>query len=187
MADSNHSGPESLEGGPKAPDQLAASARGWHRIQLAVLGFIGFCGVFWAREDSATPAEVQWFSLALVVLAFVLALVAIFRVGRVAYPFSGAAQAAGPEEPTTARRTRRLRTGIWATYIAVGVLVAATLPAWWPTAPDDGAVIVGDTTGQVWCGDLLDAPTGEIRLDIADGPVTIPLGRVALVRAVGGC
>src|SRR3712207_8556040 len=33
-------------------DELRASARGWHGVQLAVLGFIGLCGVLQEEQPS---------------------------------------------------------------------------------------------------------------------------------------
>lgn len=188
MTETDRSAAENPAGGAEALSELAASARGWHRIQLAVLGFIGFCGVLWGNEGSAGPAAVQWLAGALVVLAFLLACMAIYLVGRVAYPFYGPGQTAEMvDEPTMARRTRRLRTGIFGTYLAVAMLVAATLSAWWPAPPDNGAVVVSDAAGRTLCGHLLQGPAGEIRLATAGGTVTIPLHRVALLRPVGDC
>ena len=39
--------------------ELSASARGWHTIQMAVLGFIGICGVL-RTSDSPAPRAIQW-------------------------------------------------------------------------------------------------------------------------------
>lgn len=189
MADTDRSAAESIESGAEALDRLAASAGGWHRIQLAVLGFIGLCGVLWGSEGSAAPFAVQWLAGALAGLAFVLACTAIFLVGQVAYPLYGSAQEAEPaREPTIAKRSRRLRTGIQVTYLSLVVLVLATLSAWWPpAAPDNVAVEVRDTTGEVWCGDLVDAPSGGVRLATGDGRITIPLNRVGVIRPVRNC
>lgn len=193
MADTDRSVAASGEGGGDALDRLAASAAGWHRIQLAVLGFIGFCGILWDSGGSAAPAAVQRLAGVLVALAFILACVAIFLVGRVAYPFYGPAQDPGPaREPTVAGRTQRLRTGIRITYLAVGVLVVATLSSWWPpAAPDNGpvtgAVEVIHTAGHQFCGHLVDAGIGRVGLSTADGTVTIPVDEVASVRPVRGC
>ena len=174
--------------GTGALEQLAESARGWHRIQLAVLGFIGFCGVFWDGAGSASPAAVRWLAAALVAAAFVLANLAIFMVGRVAHPVHALSDSATTADGTVIdRRTRRLRTGIRLTYLAVALLVAATLSSWLPTSPADGGVLVADATGQGWCGQLVEAPAGEVRLSTADGPVGIPLNSVTLIRPQAGC
>ena len=66
-------------------EKLATSARGWHTIQMAVLGFIGICGVL-RTASSPAPRAVQWLAAALAVAALAAACVAIFTVGRVAYP-----------------------------------------------------------------------------------------------------
>lgn len=186
MADTDRSAGESAEAGTESLDRLAG---GWHRIQLAVLGFIGLCGVLWESEGSAAPVGVQWLAAVLAVLAFVLACVAIFLVGHVAYPLYGQVQETGQaREPTIAERARRLRTGIRITYLALALLVVATLSAWWPSAaPDNGAVQVGDATGEVWCGHLVDAPSREVRLATQDGAIGVPLNQVALLRPVRSC
>ena len=66
-------------------EKLSSSARGWHTIQMAVLGFIGICGVL-RTASSPAPRAVQWLAAALAVAALAVACVAIFTVGRVAYP-----------------------------------------------------------------------------------------------------
>jgi hypothetical protein len=63
--------------------ELSASARGWHTIQMAVLGFIGICGVL-RTTDSPAPRAIQWLAAALAVAALAAASLAIFSVGRVA-------------------------------------------------------------------------------------------------------
>lgn len=157
---------------------LAASARGWHRIQLAVLGFIGFCGVMWASGDPDGPGWLQWISATLVVGALALACLAIYVVGRVAYPWRHPAPAGG---------ARRLRAGITLTYAAVVVLVVATLSAWWPSPAPAGEVEARDTTGATWCGDLVAAPAGAVRIDTTDGPVTLALRDLVAIRSVATC
>src|SRR3954447_23901046 len=68
--------------------ELRVSARGWHGIQLAVIGFIGFCGVVQdGRSDNPDWLQAWGGILALVALA--LASVATFLVGRVAWPLYG--------------------------------------------------------------------------------------------------
>jgi hypothetical protein len=44
-------------------EELSASARGWHTIQMAVLGFIGICGVL-RTTGSPAPRAVQWLAVA---------------------------------------------------------------------------------------------------------------------------
>lgn len=177
------------EGDPEALGELATSARGWHSIQLAVLGFIGFCGIIWDGGDPAAPTLLRWLPGVLVVLALLLALVAIHVVGRVAYPFRGAARTA-PEEVrrTVDVRARRLRTGIALTYVAMTALVVATLSGWVPDTSDVGdAAVVADVTGQSWCGELAERAGAELRLDTAEGAVTLATDRVAVIHPVAGC
>ena len=60
-------------------EELSASARGWHTIQMAVLGFIGICGVL-RTTGSPAPRAVQWLAAALAVAALAAASVAIHAV-----------------------------------------------------------------------------------------------------------
>src|SRR5215469_14083735 len=92
------------------PGELSASARGWHTIQMAVLGFIGICGVL-RTADSPAPRAVQWVAAALAVAALAAASLAIFTVGRVAYPVDDAAAGDGAV-PTAGQAAARLRAGI---------------------------------------------------------------------------
>ena len=53
--------------------ELRVSARGWHGVQLAVIGFIGFCGVVQAvRPDNPERLQVWAGIFALVELVLVL-------------------------------------------------------------------------------------------------------------------
>jgi hypothetical protein len=70
---------------PSRSEQLRVSARGWHGVQLAIIGFIGFCGVLQdGRPDN--PTWLQVWAGVLAMAALVLACVATFLVGRVAWP-----------------------------------------------------------------------------------------------------
>lgn len=167
-----------------ATDALLASAQGWQRLQLAVLGFIGLCGVLWAGGDHAGPSWLQWLAGALALAALALACVALYLVGTIAYPLRGAGRSLEP-----AARTRRLRAGVWLTYLAGIVLVVATLAGWWPSADTEeaGLVEVSDVTGTTRCGELGAGLPGTIRLDTAGGPVAIPLESVATLEPATSC
>jgi hypothetical protein len=172
----------------EALEQLATSARGWHGIQLAVLGFIGFCGILWDGGDPTQPRWMQWLPGALVVAALLLALLAIYLVGRVAYPFHGLIPDGSVERRReVATGVTRLRSGIRFTYLAMTLLVTATLSGWVPAAPAADAAVVADVTGASWCGELVETSTGALRLETADGPVTLAAERVALLHPVSGC
>lgn len=196
MADIDRPATDNPQRGAEPLEQLAGSARGWHRIQLAVLGFIGFCGVFWDGAGSDAPAGVRWSAAALVVAAFVLANLAIFLVGRVAHPFhdpTDPARAASDMEIES--RTRRLRTGVRLTYLALALLVAATLSSWLPmsaegdavVAPDDGAVHLESASGVTWCGPVVEARAGEILLHSANDVTSIPFDGAMLLSPRAGC
>ena len=109
--------------------ELSASARGWHTIQMAVLGFIGICGVL--RTTDSAPRAVQWLAAALAVAALAAASLAIFSVGRVAYPVNDAAEGASAR-PSAGQAAARLRAGIRLTIVAVILAVIAALSGWWP-------------------------------------------------------
>jgi hypothetical protein len=174
---------------PEALEELATSARGWHRIQLAVLGFIGFCGILWDGGDPSAPSWLRWLPAVLVTLALLIAVLAIYVVGRVAYPFRGPIRTAPEQVPQAVEvRARRLRTGIALTYVAMTVLVVATLSGWSPdTAEVDDVAVVADVTGQAWCGELDDRGGDQLRVDTAEGPVTLAVDRVAVIHPVTGC
>jgi uncharacterized protein involved in cysteine biosynthesis len=73
-------------------EELRASARGWHGVQLAVIGFIGLCGVLkGGRPDN--PMWLQVLSVVLIFVALALACAATYLVARVAGPLYGAREA----------------------------------------------------------------------------------------------
>jgi hypothetical protein len=170
--------------------RLSASARGWHTIQMAVLGFIGICGILRTASGPA-PRLVQWLAAALAVAALAVACVAIFTVGRVAYPVGDALDGAG----ATAGGTGRLRAGIRLTIVALILAVIAALSGWWPApassaavaAASSAAVAVTGTTGQTWCGPLVSGPAGAISVRTANGVITVPAQDIAEVSPAGQC
>ena len=175
---------------PAAPadalERLSGSARGWHTIQMAVLGFIGICGVL-RTTSSSVPAWVQWLAGVLAVAALVLAGAGIYLVGRVAYPFD--ATQAGP--PAVARAAGRLRSGIRVTVLALILIVIAALSGWWPKTAGTGtgaaAVTVSDRSGRSWCGQLVEGSQGALSVDTAGGVVEVPVTSIADIRPVASC
>jgi len=168
-------------------EKLSASARGWHTIQIAVLGFIGICGVL-RTASSPAPRAVQWLAGALAVAALAAACVAIFTVGRVAYPVGDATS--GASAATVAPdAAARLRAGIRLTVVAVILAVIAALSGWWPSASTTttAAVAVTATSGQAWCGPLVSGPASAISVRTAQGVITVPAQAVAQVRPVAQC
>ena len=122
-------GESSPSDGPSTPEdareRLSASAHGWHKIQLGVLGFIGICGVL-RSADTSVPRVVQVVAAILAVAAVAVACAAIFSVGRVAYPIEIASNHdADVHELTDARK--RLRAGIRLTVLALLLIVVAAV------------------------------------------------------------
>ena len=185
------------ESAPAAPDRLAelrASAKGWHGIQLAALGFIGLCGVI-QTGDSTNPWALQVMSGILVLVAFVLACAGICLVGRAAWPLYRAddpPDAAQAGAAVVAAASRQLTRGLLMTFLSIAALALAAAASWWPKENDgDGAaqqVQVQTDDGRSACGTLSEAPQpGTLRV-IADAhAVDVPLDAVARVAPAGGC
>jgi hypothetical protein len=167
--------------------ELSASARGWHTIQLAVLGFIGICGVL-RTASSPAPSAVQWLAAALAVAALAVACLAIFTVGRVAYPVGDAADDASAA-PSAAHAAGRLRAGIRLTIVALILAVIAALSGWWPapSSRSTAAVAVTGTTGQAWCGPVVNGPAGAISVRTGNGVIIVPAQAIAQIRPVAQC
>jgi len=153
-------------------EELSASARGWHTIQMAVLGFIGICGVLRTTGSSPAPRAVEWLAAALAVAALGVACLAVFTVGRVAYPVTAATGDAG---------ATRL------TIVALILAVIAGLSGWWPSAAATTATAITGTTGQAWCGQLVNGPSGAISVRTANGVIAVPTQAIAQVRPVAAC
>jgi hypothetical protein len=166
-------------------EEISASARGWHTIQMAVLGFIGICGVLRATTSPA-PGAVQWLAAAVAVAALAAASLAVFTVGRVAYPVSNAADGASAL-PSAGQAAGRLRAGIRLTVVALILAVIAALSGWWPAPASSSAVAVTATTGQAWCGPLVTGPAAAISVRTGKGVVTVPAQAIAQVRPVAQC
>src|SRR5215469_1525267 len=166
-------------------EELSASARGWHTIQMAVLGFIGICGVLRTTGSSPAPRAVEWLAAALAVAALAVACLAVFTVGRVAYPVAATGDAAA--SPDAAGAATRLRAGIRLTIVALILAVIAGLSGWWPSATATTATAITGTAGQAWCGQLVDGPVGAISVRTASGVIAVPTQAIAQVRPVAAC
>lgn len=126
--DSNAHDQQATPGNPI--EQLSSSARGWHTIQVAVLGFIGICGVL-RTTSTSTPRAVQVLAALLAIASLAVACVAIFLVGRVAYPFNAPSDTS-QRASEVAQARQDLQTGIWLTVLALILIVIAALSGWWP-------------------------------------------------------
>lgn len=75
--------------------ELRVSARGWHGVHLAVLGFIGLCGVLQPGAGSGEPHWLQVLAGLLVVAALGIACVATVLVALAAEVTTRAGQVCG--------------------------------------------------------------------------------------------
>jgi hypothetical protein len=170
--------------------QLRDSARGWHGVQLAVLGFIGLCGVLQQHTGSSVPHWLQVLAGLLAVAALVIACAATLLVALAAWPVYGPRSSTADDDGAVAGTSKRLRVGITLTYVAVAVIALATSTAWWPTsASEEGASTVEVTTGagQI-CGDLA-TPSGRgvLAIDAGGRVVELALSDVVSVTPVDSC
>jgi hypothetical protein len=167
--------------------ELRTSARGWHGVQLAVLGFIGLCGVL-KGSDGSLPRWLQVLAGGLVLAALALACIATILVAVAAWPVY--ARAPQPDDQIEVRRTvGRLRTGIALTFLAVALTALATTAQWWPTeSATSSAALVEVTTaeGEV-CGELQQFDTSGVTLTADGRVIAIGLGEVLSLRSVTVC
>jgi hypothetical protein len=164
---------------------MAESAKGWHNIQLAVMGFIGLCGVLKMGTSPDGPQWLGWWSAGMVVLAFVSSLLSMWMVGSVAYPLYNF----GGEAQMPAAAPARLKGGIRMTFVSILLMVLGGLTGWWPGGADSGKVEVKDANGGSACGAWVDgAPAGSLWLRTADGKViTISIRAIAQMNQVSSC
>ena len=106
------------------------------------------------------------------------------RAGR--YPVSAATGDASAL-PGVAQAAARLRAGIRLTIVALILVVIAALSGWWPSATSTAAVTVTGTSGQAWCGPLVNGPAGAISVRTANGVIAVPAQVIAQVRPVVQC
>ena len=164
---------------------LRVSARGWNSLQLAVIGFIGLCGVLQGgRPDN--PWWLQAFAVIMVLAALAFACIATFLVALVAWPLYGGRQPEGDDAAQLERDGRRLKRGLTLTFVALAVLALATASGWWPQ--DTAAqVSVQASDGQSWCGTLADASPGSLGITADGEAVVVALQDVAAVVPVDSC
>lgn len=175
--------------------ELRVSAKGWHGIQLAALGFIGLCGVI-QTGDSTDPWALQVISGILVLVAFVLACAGIYLVGRAAWPlYRGDGEPAAGDARAVERTSRLLTRGLLMTFLSIAAVALATTASWWPKEDGgaaDGAgapqVRVETNDGRSACGELSEAPqAGTLRVRADSQPVDVALSSLASVVPVGSC
>jgi hypothetical protein len=172
--------------------ELRASARGWHGVQLAVLGFIGLCGVLKARESS-DPALLQWIAGLLALAALAVGCLATYLVARAAWPLYGPAPTgSAADDPEDLERTsHRLRRGLLLTFVAVALMALSASSGWWPldggSASEQTGLVELQSGSSSWCGRLADAPAGSVAVITADQRITIPFESLTAIVAASSC
>lgn len=169
--------------------ELRNSARGWHGVQLAVLGFIGLCGVLQSGAADDNPWWLQVLAGLLTLLALALACLATALVATAAWPVYGYTddrdRAADDQE--VRRTSRRLRSGIAATFLAVTVLAVAATSSWWPSRSEGSPLVEITTNSARLCGELLPAEPGLVSLQVASRPVVVALQDVQQLQPRASC
>ena len=171
--------------------ELRVSARGWHGVQLAVLGFIGLCGVLEQGSGADNPSWLQLLSGVLVLAALAFACCATVLIGLAAWPIYGSGSVEGSDAQIV-RTSGQVRVGILLTFVAVAILALATSSAWWPKGTDTLAVgehsVEVTTRAGVICGDLGESPgRGLMAVSVGGRFVSLALTDVLAVQPVDGC
>ena len=107
---------------------------------------------------------------------------AIFTVGRVAYPVTDAADGASAGPGAAAR----LRAGIQLTIVTLILAVIAALSGRWPAASPITSVAV-TTTGEVWCGSLVSGLDGAVSVRTGNRVIPVAVQAIARIRPVAQC
>jgi hypothetical protein len=168
----------------EAGRRLYESAREWQRLQLAVLGFAGLCGVLGGDSGSSRPLWLQDISGIAAVVGLALALLALTTVATVAFPIT--------RRPiTTATSAKRLKAGIAITYIAAALTAVSGLSLWWPSGRDAAEtahepVSITTLSGSA-CGTVEESDEGSLELETHGKRVKIPLSRLLSMKPVDDC
>ncbi|MEP6463709.1 MAG: hypothetical protein ABJC62_09920 [Frankiaceae bacterium] len=176
---------------PNRLGDLRASARGWHGVQLAVLGFIGLCGVLEKGGDN--PRWLQIIAGLLVLFALLLACVATGLVASAAWPLYSSgrvptANADADDAGELARTGRRLRLGIGITFLAVAVTALAATSSWWPRGASTAGLLEVTSNRGLACGELRDSGRpGVIAITTGGRELVLSLSDVLAVRPVSEC
>jgi len=168
-------------------EELRGSAKGWHGVQLAVLGFIGFCGVL-KGEGSTAPQWIEALAGILVLVSLGLALLATYLVGRAAWPVYGARGTDRADDETeVARTSRRLTSGLALTFVAIALLALAGTSSWWPSRGSASATVELQAGNASVCGELAEGRPGAVRVETDDQPVEVQLSELSGLRPVESC
>lgn len=167
--------------------ELRTSARGWHGVQLAVLGFIGLCGVL--KSGDSLPRWLDVLAGLLMLGALAVACIATVLVAFAAWPVY--ARMPQADDPVEIRRTvGRLRLGIGLTFVAVAMTALATISQWWPTEAEatTSSPLVSVTTadGDV-CGELQQIDLSGVTVTADGSDVVIGFDQMVSLQAVDAC
>jgi hypothetical protein len=168
--------------------QLQRAAREWQKLQIAVLGFVGLCGMLRGDSGSEQPRWLQGLSGIAAVAALVIALLAVTIVATVAHPL-------GTRPHGLVAASRRLRVGIGITFVAVGLIALSALSMWWPRDGGDRsggaqapqAQILVTTNSGSTCGTFVSSASGSLDLAVDGSRVRVPLNRLVTIQAVTNC
>jgi hypothetical protein len=165
--------------------RLQDSAREWQKLQLAVFGFVGLCGVLTGDAGSARPLWLQDLSGIAALAGLVLAILAVTVLATVANPLT-----ARPISMSAA--SRRLSAAIVVTFVAVGLTALSALSMWWPDgyakqpAAPSNQMAVTTNSGSA-CGAVVGGGSGTLDLDVHGQRVSVPLNRLVSIRIVQNC
>lgn len=157
---------------------LAASAREWHKLQVAALAFVGLCGVLTGDNGTRLPLWLQSVAGVLALLALAAAAIGLLLVAVVAWPLGR------PTDPHSG--ARRLRAGVTLTCVAVGLTALSASSNWWPQFDADRPVEVS-TSGGTLCGPVIDSAAGWIEIGVADTVVRVDLADLVSLRTTDSC
>jgi hypothetical protein len=173
--------------------QIRASAVAWQKIQFAVLGFIGLCGVLKGTGTSGGPRNLQIAAAVLIVLALIAAGYATFLVGRAAWPLYSADRPP-PADPSMSgndevkRASRSLRSGLGLTFVALILASLAATSSWWPVKGSSAALVsVSTTNGVTLCGTWAGDSNGSLVLQFSGQLDQIPLSQITMVDPTSSC
>lgn len=158
---------------------VRASAREWHKLQVAALGFVGLCGVLKGDSGQEQPVWLQSTTGVLALAGLGLAGLAVLVVATVAWPL-----AAAPESAEAA--SGRLRAGVYLTIVAVAVTALSTMGSWWPTDEESSSVRVTTQQG-VLCGEVVGSGGGRIDLRLDGETIRVPLQQLVTLTPVDAC
>jgi hypothetical protein len=170
--------PEQRSDEPAMVEALTASAREWHKLQVAALAFVGLCGVLTGDNGTRLPMWLQSVAGILALLALASAAIGLLLVAVVAWPLGVL------KDPTVG--ARRLRAGVGFTCVAVGLTALSASSNWWPQLGADRPVQV-TTDGGTACGPIVDSAAGWVDLEVEDAVVRVVLASVVSLRPVESC